>query len=352
MAISPEEISRAMEEDPLMDAVMVPSVSRPGEKSTFSAAKIVGLLALLLVGMVAGRCWLAGKTSGEATPVDESNVEVESKVAEVDNVHTVPGYLEYAHVNCYEFRGATSAGISEVELTVQSPSECAVHCNSEIGRCSGFVIFYRYRPFKCWLRSSIAEDKGICQQDMKDASQDVYHFSTYEKLSSSVRTAAFPGTIQFQGKCLGVDDLTDGTRIQLLECGSQDTAWLQWEARPGDRWKAFQLIDFPSASLTGFRLKGTDKCLDVHDHADWERKSGLDSKMNYLQIWTCGVDERAKRDQQWIILQSADHVGFQLQWRSDPKLGLDVPGGKNTVGNHIQIYKLAPDWPNQVFQNY
>lgn len=271
---------------------------------------------------------------------------------EVDNLHIVAGYTEFAHVNCFDHRGATSAGLSQVRVVVKTADQCAMQCNKH-EHCHGFVIFYRYFPFQCWLRANIAKDKGLCQQYKGgDASQDLYHFATYERLSS-VETTAFSGTISFKGKCIGVSEPEDGAIIKLNECGCQD-CWVSWEARseqPGGDWKIFHIRDFPSESVTSFRLAGTDKCLDVHDHADWRKSSGLDSPMNYLQLWTCSINERSRKDQKWIVHQSPDKISFQLQWLTDPGLALDVPKGQNLVGSNIQIYKFVMHWPNQILQS-
>jgi len=337
----------------------LPAPARPFAKAA-AALAFVGLCflgAVLALGDPFRRLGL-GDLSGlrGQRPSSSTEAEVRSPIdglifkGEVDNLHIVAGYTEFAHVNCFDHRGATSAGLSQVNVVVKTADQCAMQCN-KYEHCHGFVIFYRYFPFKCWLRANIAKDKGLCQQYKGgDASQDLYHFATYERLSS-VETTAFSGTISFKGKCIGVSEPEDGAIIKLNECGCQD-CWVSWEAQqPEGYWKIFHIRDFPSESVTSFRLAGTDKCLDVHDHADWRKTAGLDSTMNYLQLWTCSINERSRKDQKWIVHQSPDKISFQLQWLTDPGLALDVPKGQNLVGSNIQIYKFVMHWPNQILQS-
>eukprot|EP00439_Symbiodinium_sp_Y106_P037214 s6116_g4.t1 len=399
----------------------LPAPARPFAKAA-AALAFVGLCflgAVLALGDPFRRLGL-GDLSGlrGQRPSSSTEAEVRSPIdglifkGEVDNLHIVAGYTEFAHVNCFDHRGATSAGLSQVNVVVKTADQCAMQCN-KYEHCHGFVIFYRYFPFKCWLRANIAkdiseklhlrpallQDKGLCQQYKGgDASQDfcferfelklslhrvigfvttvpgtdksvvfcfaqdLYHFATYERLSS-VETTAFSGTISFKGKCIGVSEPEDGAIIKLNECGCQD-CWVSWEAQqPEGYWKIFHIRDFPSESVTSFRLAGTDKCLDVHDHADWRKTAGLDSTMNlcrripqlvstsprnYLQLWTCSINERSRKDQKWIVHQSPDKISFQLQWLTDPGLALDVPKGQNLVGSNIQIYKFADVAEEQV----
>ncbi|CAE7250772.1 unnamed protein product [Symbiodinium natans] len=346
------------------DVVMLPS-QRRGTCTLLRqmplplSVKLVATFATVLVGagLIDYRLgWTRARSSASMANgmdmAEAEKTEVRSVLETgVKSAPSIPGYTAFGHVNCFDHRGAISEGLPVVRMAVKTMSQCAVRCNM-YPQCSGFVIFHRYAPYQCWLRSSIAKDKGFCQHEPYDDSQDGYYFATYEKLHG-VETPAFEGALSFQGKCLGVTEPKDGSVVKLKECGCS-ACWTKWEAAlpldPWPYWQTFRLSDFPSASVTSFRLKGTDKCLDVHDHADWRKDAGLDTPMNYLQLWTCAADDRSREDQKWIVVQSTDRVSFQLQWLTDPGLAVDVPAGKNTVGNHVQIYKFVTGWPNQVLQ--